>query len=383
MEKKAVILSLTGHYLPGYKAGGILRSMSNMADILSEDIKFKIITRDRDLGDKDCFPNIKPNSWNKIESSDVYYLEPKKINYKYVSKLISTTYSDYILLNSFFEKLTFFALVNHKLLNKRNQLILAPRGEFGPSALNVKFYKKVIYITFLKRLGFLSKITFLFSSEFEKLDFEKYISLKNKNFKILADLPNYKPFSDLEILDKSLNSDLKLIFLSRISPEKNLNYVLEILLKVKRKVILDIYGPIEDCNYWDQCLIKSAKLPTNITFNYNGAIHPNETSILYGNYDLFILPTLGENYGHVIVESWMAGTPVLISNNTPWLGLSKMKLGWDLNLDNIDDFIEVIESFNKKDFDPIEIRKTCEDKIQLNKLKKSYLYFFSSNLNLS
>ena len=94
MEKKAVILSLIGHYLPGYKAGGILRSMSNMADILSEDIKFKIITRDRDLGDKDCFPNVKPNSWNKIVSSDVYYLEPKKINYKYVSKLISTTYSD-------------------------------------------------------------------------------------------------------------------------------------------------------------------------------------------------------------------------------------------------------------------------------------------------
>jgi glycosyltransferase involved in cell wall biosynthesis len=35
-------------------------------------------------------------------------------------------------------------------------------------------------------------------------------------------------------------------------------------------------------------------------------------------YDLFILPTLNENFGHSIVESLSVGTPVLISDNTPW-----------------------------------------------------------------
>lgn len=383
MEKKVVILSFIGHYLPGYKAGGILRSMANMTEILSKDIKFKIITRDRDLGDEHSYTNIKLNSWNKIVNTDVYYLDPKKISYKYVSKLIKTTSYDYILLNSFFETLSFFALINNKLFSNKNQIILAPRGEFSPAALNVKFYKKILYITILKRLGILNKITFLFSTEFEKHDFEKYIPLKNLKFKILADLPKYMCPYNLDIVNKSLNTDLQIIFLSRISPEKNLKYVLEILFKVKRKVILDIYGPIENYDYWDQCLIKSAKLPANITFNYNGEIHPNETALLFANYDLFILPTLGENYGHVIVESWMAGKPVLISNNTPWLELSKLKLGWEFPLDDINNFIEVIESFNKKDFNPLAIRKTCEDKIQLNQLKKSYLEFFKSDFNLN
>ena len=36
-------------------------------------------------------------------------------------------------------------------------------------------------------------------------------------------------------------------------------------------------------------------------------------------HDLFVFPTLGENFGHVIYESLMCGTPVLVSDNTPWL----------------------------------------------------------------
>ncbi len=35
-------------------------------------------------------------------------------------------------------------------------------------------------------------------------------------------------------------------------------------------------------------------------------------------YDLFVLPSLGENYGHVVFESLSSGTPVLISDKTPW-----------------------------------------------------------------
>jgi len=36
------------------------------------------------------------------------------------------------------------------------------------------------------------------------------------------------------------------------------------------------------------------------------------------DYDAFIFPTLGENFGHVIIESLSAGCPVLCSDQTPW-----------------------------------------------------------------
>jgi glycosyltransferase involved in cell wall biosynthesis len=60
-------------------------------------------------------------------------------------------------------------------------------------------------------------------------------------------------------------------------------------------------------------------------------------------HDLFFLPTLGENYGHAIVEAMSVGTPVLIADTTPWRGLEGDGAGWDIPLDRKDRFIEVVE----------------------------------------
>ena len=50
-------------------------------------------------------------------------------------------------------------------------------------------------------------------------------------------------------------------------------------------------------------------------------------------HDLFFLPTLGENYGHVIHEALLSGSQVLLSDQTPWRGLTEAGLGWDLPLE--------------------------------------------------
>ena len=39
----------------------------------------------------------------------------------------------------------------------------------------------------------------------------------------------------------------------------------------------------------------------------------------------------------------MAGTPVLISDKTPWRNLSEEGLGWDIDLKQINIFIDIIE----------------------------------------
>ena len=52
-------------------------------------------------------------------------------------------------------------------------------------------------------------------------------------------------------------------------------------------------------------------------------------------YHFFILPTLGENFGHVFIEALAAGCPLIISNRTPWLELEKKGIGWDIPLENL------------------------------------------------
>ena len=64
-----------------------------------------------------------------------------------------------------------------------------------------------------------------------------------------------------------------------------------------------------------------------------------------------LLPTTGENFGHTILESFMAGCPVIISNRTPWKDLENLRVGLDIPLENPERFIEAIASFASLDQD--------------------------------
>ena len=53
-----IILVFCDYYLPGYKAGGPVRSISQLVGALGKEFSFKVVTRDRDLGDDDSYPGI-------------------------------------------------------------------------------------------------------------------------------------------------------------------------------------------------------------------------------------------------------------------------------------------------------------------------------------
>ena len=47
----ARVLVTIGSYLPGYKAGGPIRSVANLIDALGDDFEFRVVTSDKDLGE--------------------------------------------------------------------------------------------------------------------------------------------------------------------------------------------------------------------------------------------------------------------------------------------------------------------------------------------
>jgi len=114
---------------------------------------------------------------------------------------------------------------------------------------------------------------------------------------------------------------LSVVFLSRISPVKNLGYFLDILNGCNLRIKFDIYGPIGDQSYWVSCTKKIKKLPENIELNYLGAVPHERVMATISEYNLFVLPTLGENFGHVIIEALTLGIPVLLSDRTPWTSI--------------------------------------------------------------
>jgi glycosyltransferase involved in cell wall biosynthesis len=133
-----------------------------------------------------------------------------------------------------------------------------------------------------------------------------------------------------------------LAFLSRISPKKNLLGAIELMRCVSGRLSLDVYGPIEDIAYWQHCEAIANRLPANLRVHYRGTVAPDAVVSTLAQYDAMFLPTLGENFGHAIIESLAAGCPVVISNRTPWRDLQAKGMGWDLPLESPADFQDAL-----------------------------------------
>ncbi|WP_231118534.1 glycosyltransferase [Pasteurella multocida] len=87
-----------------------------------------------------------------------------------------------------------------------------------------------------------------------------------------------------------------------------------------------------DQEYWNACLSLISKLPSHIEVKYYGIVENTKVQETISNYDLFFVPTQGENYGHVFIEALSSGTPILLSDQTPWRNLKDKGIGWDIPL---------------------------------------------------
>lgn len=342
---KPTIVTFVDYYLPGYKAGGPIRTISSVVDKLGDEFQFKIVTRDRDLGDTKPYPEISVNAWNKVGKAEIFYMSPDKRSLGDFRILLGCTRYDVLYFNSFFSPdFTIKPLLLRKLrLILEKPFIVAPRGEFSPGAFGLQTLKKQVYIAVAKFLKIYCNVHWQASSAHEKEDIFKRFK---KNLPVVSVTPNLLLFT-LALHQEEGRKDkipeaLDVIFLSRISRMKNLDGALDILAGLKEKIRFDIYGPIEDRAYWAQCLKRISLLPGNIVVKYCGCITHDQVGDTLMRYDLFFLPTLGENFGHVILEALCAGCPVLISDRTPWRGMKEKGAGWDLPLDKPEAFRDVL-----------------------------------------
>jgi len=108
-------------------------------------------------------------------------------------------------------------------------------------------------------------------------------------------------------------------------------------------VFFEIYGPVEDSDYWGKCENIIAGLPKNVSVSYKGPVTYDKVLSVLSNYHFLFFPTHGENYGHVILEAMSAGLPLIISDQTPWRGLADNGVGWDIPLEEVVEFRRVLQ----------------------------------------
>lgn len=341
---KKTVLVFNKFYLPGYKAGGPILSLANLISALGDDYCFKVLTTDRDSGDVTQYPGIETCRWTKAGNADVYYVPFKDFNFSRMVGLIREVSPDVIYLNSFFNfKFTILPLLAWFMgLTGKPLLVLAPRGEFSDGALSIKPLRKGLYVALFKLFRLGRDVIWHASSQYEALDIQNAVSADTSRIKVAPVLPRAL-LKEAQGSPRGRSTPLRIVFLSRISPMKNLEYAIGVLGKVRAPVAFTVYGPIADKDYWGRCLKLARELPSNIEFDYGGLVDSARVVEFLGRHDLLLFPTRGENYGHVIAEALIAGLPLLISDQTPWRGLSDLGIGRDLSLDDEAQFVEYVE----------------------------------------
>jgi len=326
------VLVAADHYLPGVNGGGPIRSIAAIVRALGNEVDFRVVTRDRDLGATEPYRDVVAGAWTSHEETRVFYCPEGEPSLATWQRLIHETCPDVVYLNSFFSPRFSIAplLVRRRGKAPGVRFVLAPRGELHPGALALKRPKKEAFLRLSRALGLLRGVVWHATVPEEAEQIRRWFGVRA--LAGVAPVLAGRVPGERSAAARKRPGVLEVAFLSRISPKKNLLGAIELLSDVAGDVRFNVYGPKEDADYWQRCRRALDALPANVTVRDHGPVEGEKvTAALAGNHVL-LFPTHGENFGHVVLEALLAGVPVLTSDQTPWRDLELHAAGWDLPL---------------------------------------------------
>ena len=344
------VLIWTGAFEPGFRAGGPIRSLAGIVDSLPTDIEVHVITRDRDLGSAEPYPGLS-GKWVQRGRAIVLYLDTRSVR-QWVEAVAMLHRARYELLyvNSLWSPIFTVIPILARAVRVigAKAILIAPRGELSPGALSLKARKKAIAIHLwggmLRRLG----VTWHATSEGEAGHIRAIFPWAQV---VINQSQAALPLSPIAPLGGE-SGEVRLVFIGRIVPKKNLSLTLMALQHADTPIVFDIFGPIEDVDYWSFCQSLMARLPKQVMARYQGELQPFKVRATFAAYDAFVFPTLGENFGHVIAESLSASCPVVCSEDTPWSATLRTGGGAvvaPLSVDNLRAALERIARMTPRD----------------------------------
>ena len=375
---KNILVVLSG-FFPAKTYGGPPVSIDNLCSLLCNQYNFWVICSDHEMQSDKRLEGI-TEGWNLRSNCKVKYIEKQNWNYASFKRITEEVKPSIIYLNSLFSYDTTVPFLRIAK-QKDASVLLAPRGELCKNAFKKKI-KKIPYIMALGGHLKRSNVFFQSTSDEETMQAIDILHINPKKVFFLENV-SQQGGAEYEVPYKDKYHG-NFVFISRIQPKKNLLYAIELLGKINKKysVKFDIYGPLEDKEYWAECENAICHLPSNVHVQYLGVLEHDRVGITFSRYHCFLFPTLSENYGHVIAEALLANCTVITSNQVPWTDMNESEAGWSLSLDNEFDFIRAIENIldmNNEEYNHLiaKIKQYIAFKLNTSDIKKSYIQAFN------
>ncbi|WP_188645296.1 glycosyltransferase family 4 protein [Tsuneonella deserti] len=328
-------------YLPGFRSGGPVRTLANLIDALGDEYDFRVVTLDRDWGSNECYPGVDHDRSMPVGKAHVHYLDPARISPAVLRSLVRMVQPSLIYLNSLFD----LALARRVLLLRRFRqlpevpVLLAPRGQLNPGALELKAATKRAYLALLRHGGLLDCVHWQATGEPEAQAIrealgEGFIARNTAGLHVAPNISCAR-FGDPEKWQpRASNEPLRIVMLGRVAPMKNVDFAIKVLAAMEEPARLDILGPLEDADHLAACREAAKRIGPRREVHFRGPVEPADIPDLLASYDCFLSPTRGENFGHAIAEALSSGLPAIISDRTPWQDLAKQKAGEVIPLGN-------------------------------------------------
>lgn len=268
---------------------------------------------------------------------------------------------------------------------KKIRPVLTPHGMFSTYILstNNSLPKKILHGLLGKRL--LKKTILHVSTQLElKESFEIIAGWENMVVPNLIELP-----APGELTSSANNSLFTIGFLSRVDPKKGLDILMKSLAKVSFPFCLQIAGD-GDPAYVESLKQLSKQLGIDHQVQWVGWKSRAEKFQFFAGLDLFALTSHSENFAVVVLESLVAGTPVLVSEHVGLAAyVAENSLGWvsSIDTDAVADKLELL--FNarqqRKEISttgPALIRKHFDDATLAAQYVSDYQKYFNQHPKL-
>ena len=306
----------TPYYPPAYLGGGPIRTIEAMVTSSRDMEAITVFTTASDHGGDEVL-DVPHDQLTRYQGARVWYGAKSPLGTLralMASRMGSPTT---IYLNSVLHP-TFavLPLLLHKLHFWRSaNVILAPRGELDPAALSHKATKKNFYLNTARRLGLFRKATWHASSTREARAIctrlpDARIVVKENETALPREAVFHRPPS-------SPKRDVQLLYVGRISPEKQLDLLLRALSDPENSDLhLHIVGEAIDQKYERRVMALAEPIKNQIT--WHGAQEREQVLTFFEQADYACFPTGSENFGHAISEALSRACPVIVMDVTPW-----------------------------------------------------------------
>lgn len=337
---KPRVLVFIDWYLPGYKAGGPVRSLANLVDHLRDRIDFHIVTRNTEYTETTPYPGIEPDCWTTLPGGEkVWYASETGTSRKAWKRVLKAEAWDAVYINGLY---SWWYNILPLWLSRgmRMRRVVAVRGMLASGAMQHGALKKLLFLSFARMMDLYNSVRFQATNEEEAKDIRMHI-LKHAEVAVVPNLS--RKVDAVHVPVGKATGAVKLVSVARIAVEKNTLLAIESLKNVKGHVQFNLYGPVYDEDYWAKCKEAIAALSAEVNVEWKGTMPPDEVPGILAAHHALFMPSAGENFGHTMLEALSAGRPLLISDRTPWRGLEQEHAGWDLPLDRPEGFTEAVD----------------------------------------